>query len=212
MASAGSFAAVSTLLGSPILGAFLIMEAAGIGGATLSLVALPGLLASGIGTLIFVGLDSFTGLGSFSLAPTVVPPRGGSHRRHDRLGAGHGVVRALPGWVIRWIGLSLRPVVHLNRVLVTAGLGLLIGLFAMSYQLVTGNSFGQVLFSGEDALPELVAHAADYSLGVLFMLIACNRWCTGCRSARSAAGRVPVDVHRRGSVGPRRQARWPSPR
>jgi hypothetical protein len=45
MASAGSFAAISTLLGSPVLGAFLIMEAAGIGGMTLSLVALPGLLA-----------------------------------------------------------------------------------------------------------------------------------------------------------------------
>ena len=41
MASAGSFAAISTLLGSPLLGAFLIMEAAGIGGATLTLVALP---------------------------------------------------------------------------------------------------------------------------------------------------------------------------
>ena len=49
MASVGSFAAVSTLLGSPLLGACLIMEAAGIAGATLSLVALPGLLASGIG-------------------------------------------------------------------------------------------------------------------------------------------------------------------
>ena len=42
MASAGSFAAISTLLGSPILGAFLIMEVAGIEGVTLSLVALPG--------------------------------------------------------------------------------------------------------------------------------------------------------------------------
>jgi H+/Cl- antiporter ClcA len=49
LASAGSFAAISTLLGSPLLGAFLIMEAAGISGVTLSLVALPGLLASGIG-------------------------------------------------------------------------------------------------------------------------------------------------------------------
>jgi hypothetical protein len=58
MASAGSFAAISTLLGSPVLGAFLIMEVAGIGGAALSLVALPGLLASGIGALVFVGLDS----------------------------------------------------------------------------------------------------------------------------------------------------------
>ena len=34
----------------------------------------------------------------------------------------------------------------------------------MTYQLVTDNSFTQVLFSGQDALPELVAHAADYSV------------------------------------------------
>jgi chloride channel protein, CIC family len=52
MASAGSFAAISTLLRSPVLGAFLIMEVAGIGGLTLSLVALPGLLASGMGTRV----------------------------------------------------------------------------------------------------------------------------------------------------------------
>jgi Voltage gated chloride channel len=74
MASAGSFAAISTLLGSPVLGAFLIMEVAGIGGAALSLVALPGLLASGIGALVFVGLDKWTGLGTFSLALPSVPP------------------------------------------------------------------------------------------------------------------------------------------
>ena len=74
MASAGSFAAISTLLGSPVLGAFLIMEIAGVSGMTLSLVALPGLLASGIGALVFVGLDNWTGLGTFSLALTSVPP------------------------------------------------------------------------------------------------------------------------------------------
>ncbi len=90
MASAGSFAAISTLLGSPILGAFLIMEAAGIGGATLSLVALPGLLASGIGALIFVGLDSYTGLGDLLTGADLGSAPGGSHRRHHGLGAGHG--------------------------------------------------------------------------------------------------------------------------
>ena len=90
MASAGSFAAISTLLGSPLLGAFLIMEAAGIGGATLSLVALPGLLASGIGALVFIGLDSWTGLGTFSLALTSVPPGRGPDGGHDGLGGGDG--------------------------------------------------------------------------------------------------------------------------
>ena len=85
-----------------------------------------------------------------------------------------GVVGALLGWGIRWVGLSLRPLVHLNRVLVTAGLGLLIGLTAMAYQLISGHSFSQVLFSGQEALPELVAHAADYSVGVLILLVVCK--------------------------------------
>ena len=80
MASAGSFAAISTLFGSPLLGAFLIMEVAGIGGMTLSLVALPGLLASGIGALVFIGLDNWTGLGTFSLALPVGAARGAARR------------------------------------------------------------------------------------------------------------------------------------
>ena len=57
-----------------------------------------------------------------------------------------GVVGALLGWLIRSLALRLRPIVHLNRVLVTAALGLLIGLTAMAYQLISGDTFTQVLF------------------------------------------------------------------
>jgi len=73
VAAAGSFAAVSTLLGSPLLGAFLLMEASGLGGAMLELVLVPGLLAAGVGSLIFLGLDHLTGLGTFSLAIPGLP-------------------------------------------------------------------------------------------------------------------------------------------
>jgi H+/Cl- antiporter ClcA len=55
---------------------------------------------------------------------------------------------------------------------VTPALGLLIGLTAMTYQLISDNSFTQVLFSGQDAMPELVEHATDYSIGVLILLAA----------------------------------------
>jgi len=174
MASAGSFAAISTLLGSPVLGAFLIMEGAGIGGMALSLVALPGLLASGVGALVFVGLDHWTGLGSFSLALPSVPPAVTPTLATMCWALAMGAAGALLGWVIRWVGLSLRPMVHLNRVLVTSALGLVIGLTAMAYQLISGHSFTQVLFSGQDALPELVEHAADYSAAVLILLIVCK--------------------------------------
>ena len=84
------------------------------------------------------------------------------------------LVGALLGWAVRWIGLSLRPLVHRNRVPVTVGLGLLIGLTAMAYQLITGNGFTDVLFSGQDALPALVANAADYSVATLVVLGVCK--------------------------------------
>ena len=190
MASAGSFAAISTLLGSPLLGAFLIMEVAGVSGATLSLVALPGLLASGMGALVFVGLDSWTGLGTFSLALPNVPVAVNPTVATMGWAVVIGVVGALLGWLIRTLGLSLRPVVHLNRVLVTTVFGALIGVTAMVYQLVSGKSFTQVLFSGQSALPELVDHAADYSVGVLLLLIACKMLAYGLSLSAFRGGPV----------------------
>ncbi len=190
MASAGSFAAVSTLLGSPLLGAFLIMEAAGVSGATLSLVALPGLLASGMGALVFVGLDSWTGLGTFSLGlpsvPAAVDPTVATMTWALVIGA----IGALLGWVVRSLGLVLRPVVHRSRVLVTTALGALIGVGATTYQLVSDRSFTEVLFSGQDALPGLVAHASGYSVGVLVLLAACKMFAYGLSLSAFRGGPV----------------------
>ena len=97
MAATGSFAAISSLLGSPLIGAFLLLEASGLGGPMLGLVLLPGLLAAGLGTLIFLGLDSITGLGTFTprdpRAPAVRPPDRGGLRLCARLRA----ARAVPG-------------------------------------------------------------------------------------------------------------------
>lgn len=47
MAAAGAFAAISSLFGSPVIGAVIIIEATGLGGPTLPVVLLPGLLAAG---------------------------------------------------------------------------------------------------------------------------------------------------------------------
>src|SRR4029077_8615706 len=57
IAAAGSFAAISPLLGSPLPGAFLLMEVSGLAGAMLGVVLVPGLLAAGVGSLIFIGLN-----------------------------------------------------------------------------------------------------------------------------------------------------------
>jgi len=166
------------------------MEVAGIGGATLSLVALPGLLASGIGALMFIGMNNWTGLGDFSLALTSVPPAVNPTVATMAWALAMGALCAVLSWLIRWIGLSLRPVVHLNRVLVTAGLGLVIGLTASLYQLISGHSFTQVLFSGQSALPKLVEHAADYSVGVLILLGLCKTFVYGLSLSAFRGGPV----------------------
>ena len=174
IAGAGSFAAISTLLGSPITGAFLLMEAAGLAGTMMGVVLVPGLLAAGVGALIFVGLDNWTGLGSFSLAIPSVPPAVTPTIATMAWALVLGAAAAPIGWVIRSGALSLRPLVHRSRVPVTAALGLLVGLIAMTYQLISGHSFTQVLFSGEDALPDLVANATDYSVATLILLGVCK--------------------------------------
>jgi H+/Cl- antiporter ClcA len=174
MASAGSFAAISTLLGSPILGAFLIMEVAGVGGVTLSLVALPGLLAAGVGAVVFVGLDNWTGYGTFSLALTSVPPVGSPTGALLLWALVFGVGGALVGWVIRWISLSIRPQVHRSRIPVSIALGVLIGVVAMLYQLISNRSATEVLFSGQDSLPTIVAHVSEFSVGTLILLGVCK--------------------------------------
>ena len=42
----------------------------------MGVVLVPGLLAAGIGSLIYIGLDDWTGFGTFSLAVPDIPPAG----------------------------------------------------------------------------------------------------------------------------------------
>ncbi len=174
MAAAGSFAAISSLLGSPLLGAFLLLEASGLGGPMLGLVLLPGLLAAGIGTLIFIGLDSLTGFGTFSLAIPDLPPF--AHPTGAMFGYAivFGLVAPFLGRGIQLLALAVRPHVEPRMLLLMPVLGLLIGGLAIGFAEATGHPISDVLFSGQDQLGELMADAEKYSVGALLLLIACK--------------------------------------
>jgi H+/Cl- antiporter ClcA len=172
VAAAGSFAAVSTLLGSPLTGAFLLMEATGLGGPMLGLVLVPGLLAAGVGSLIFIGLDAWTGLGTFSLAipglPHIGHPTGGEFLWALAIG-----LIAVPlGSAIRWLGLFLRPHVERRLLLATPVVALAIAGLAIAYAAATGKGSADVLFSGQSDLGPLIAHSASYTVGALLLLLA----------------------------------------
>ena len=59
--AAGSFAALSFVFSSPIVAAVILIEATGLGRSRLPIIMLPGLVGAGIGTLVSVGMGSFTG-------------------------------------------------------------------------------------------------------------------------------------------------------
>ncbi len=174
IAGAGSFAAISTLLGSPIAGAFLIMESAGLAGTMMGVVLLPGLLAAGIGALIFVGLDSWTGLGTFSLAISNIPASAAPKGTEFLWAIVIGIVAAFLGLLIRRGGLALQPVVERRKVTLTPLVGLAVALAAIVFQVVTDKDATYVLFSGQDSLPDLVQQSSTWSAGALVALVLCK--------------------------------------
>jgi H+/Cl- antiporter ClcA len=172
--AAGSFAAISTLLGSPILGAFLLMEVAGIAGPMIGVVFLPGLLAAGIGSLVFLGLNDLTGWGTFSLAVPDLPPFESIAGEEFLWAIGIGVLAAALGTAIREGGVRLLPLVEGRRLLLTPVLGAGVAATAILFDQVTDRGADQVLFSGEDALAPLIQQASSWTVGALVLLVACK--------------------------------------
>ncbi len=169
--AAGSFAAIATLLGSPLTGAFLLMEAIGFGGATLEFVLLPGLLAAGVGALIFIGLGRWSGLGAFSLAVPGLP----HVARPDLAEFGWALVIGLAAAVLAMVlhrgAVLLRAVVQRQPLLWTPVAGLVVAALAVIFSQVTGKGTDEVLFSGQNQVGPFIAHAASYGIGALALLV-----------------------------------------
>jgi H+/Cl- antiporter ClcA len=184
--AAGSFAAISTLLGSPLAGAFLIIEAAGLGGALLGVVLVPGLLAAGVGALIFVGLDSWIGFGTFSLAIPNIPHFGTPDGAEFLWAIAIGLAAALLGGAIRRLALMLQAIVERRMVLLMPFVGLAIGGLAVVFQEGSSHSTSFVLFSGQAQLPSLIEGAAGWTAGALILLVACKglAYCAALSSFR----------------------------
>jgi H+/Cl- antiporter ClcA len=172
--AAGSFAAISTLLGSPLVGAFLLMEASGLGGPLLGVVLVPGLLAAGVGALVFVGLDAWTGFGTFSLAIPNIPAFGSPDGAEILWAVAIGLAAAVLGTSIARLGLFLQPLVERRMIALMPVVGLTVGGLAVIFAEVTGRNSSEVLFSGQDQLPQLIHTAAGWSVGALMLLFVCK--------------------------------------
>jgi H+/Cl- antiporter ClcA len=190
IAAAGSFAAISSLLGSPIVGAFLLLEAAGLGGPMLGVVLVPGLLAAGVGTLIFIGLDALTGFGTFSLAVPGLPPFDRPTLAMFGWAIALGLTAPFVGRGIQLLALAVRPQVERRMVLLMPVLGVLIAGLAIGFAEATGHDAANVLFSGQEDLGPLVGGASGWTVGALLLLVLCKALAYGLSLSSFRGGPV----------------------
>jgi H+/Cl- antiporter ClcA len=176
MAAAGSFAAISVIFGSPIVAAVLVIEASGLGGAVLPLILIPGLVAAGIGSLVFLGMSHWSGLSTsaYSLVPLHLAPFSGVTWQDIGWTILLGIAGAIITQVIRRIGLSGAAAAAKRPFVLIPLAGLVVAALAILFEHTTTHGVNQVLFSGQDALPGLVSNPAAWTVGALLMVMLCK--------------------------------------
>jgi chloride channel protein, CIC family len=174
MAAAATFAAVAFLFGSPLIAALLLIEAAGLGGSKLKVILVPGLLASGIGSLVWIGMGSWTGLSTsaISISALKLPP----FDRPDVADFGWTIALAVTVAVVTFLIFRIARGTHRFAVprpfLVIPLAGMAVAGLAIAFSQAADKSVSEVLFSGENSINSLVANPADWSLSALALLLA----------------------------------------
>ncbi|HEX5582139.1 chloride channel protein, partial [Gaiella sp.] len=161
---AGSFAAISTLFGGPLVAAFLLLELTAVSGKVpahlLGRALLPGFVAAGTGALVFTGVAGWPGLHQSSLTLPSIPAYG-TVRLADLVGGVLlAVVVAAVVVVFRHLahGVAAQTILRPVPLLVTSGL--LVGLLAVVFRAIADRPVDLVLFSGQSELPAVVAESS----------------------------------------------------
>lgn len=171
--AAGSFAALSFVFSSPIIAAVILIEATGLGRAKLPIVLLPGLLGAGIGSLVSIGMGSFTGLSSsaYALGPLALPAF-----HHPTIGnfgwtVAVALVIGVVAYLIRTGGIGTQRIVKSRPFILLPICGLIVSGLAIAFSQASDKGANEVLFSGQSALPGLVSGAGTWSVAALALLI-----------------------------------------
>ena len=176
MAAVGTFAAMTSLFGSPVLAAVIVVEVLAIGGARLRLILLPGLLGAGVGSLVTLGFGSWSGLSTsaYAINALSLPPFARPGASDFGWSIAIAVVIATGGQLLMHGGLHMERIAKPRPLVVLPIVGLVVATLAIAFDQVTGKGIDEVLFDGQAQLPGLVAGAGTWSLGALTLLLVCK--------------------------------------
>jgi H+/Cl- antiporter ClcA len=173
LSAGGVFAALALIFGNPLIAAVIVIEVTGLGGPRLPLVLLPGLLAAGIGSLLSIGMGSWTGLSAsaYALDPLSLP----EFHRPDLVDFAwtipFAVLVASGAFAITRSAQVLYGVVKLRPLILVPAAALAVAALAIVFSESTNKGIDEVLFDGQEALPGLVSGANTWSIGTLALLI-----------------------------------------
>lgn len=168
---AGAFAVLSMLLGAlpASLMLFEMVAARGVvPSARLGRILVPGLVAAGSGTLLFTGIAPWPGIDRVSLTLPPLPDYP-TVRIADLFWCLLVAVVCGLAVVLSWrLARAVADVARQYQLATLVGVGFLVGLLAVVFRALTDQPIDLVLFSGTNALPQLVALS---SVGVVALLV-----------------------------------------
>lgn len=167
--AAGGFAAFSALLGNPLVTAILLLEATA--GSVSSITLLPGLAASGVGFLVFTGVGDWAGVD----LPSFTVPGLPAYTSVSWDDLAWGMLVAVAAAVVALLALAAGKQVASRAgrfpLLVTVpAAGLVVGVIGAVWVAATGQDPATVLFSGESAIPAVVAETGADTVLLLVVL------------------------------------------
>ncbi|MFE1443690.1 chloride channel protein [Streptomyces sp. NPDC058739] len=174
LATAGSTAAISTILGGPVVAAVMVVEAAGFGGPQLVAVLLPCLVASGTGALVFTGFGDWTGLSVGALALPNVPPNVKPDAGDFLWGIPVAALVALVVAGAHRIGYGTETWTGRHKARRTVAVAVAAGVCLSAYAVITGRNPQEAALSGQAALGQLAADPQSWSVGALVALVVCK--------------------------------------
>ena len=172
LAGSAAFAAIATVFGSPVIGAIILIEAAGLGGPMLPLILLPGLMSAGIGSVIFIGMGHWTGLSSaaYALSPISLPAFSTLTAAEFGWAIVLAVAAALATFAITDLARKSAGVTARQPWLLIPAAALAVAGLAIGFAQITHQPADTVLFSGQDAFSSLLKQGTA-SLSTLAFLV-----------------------------------------
>jgi H+/Cl- antiporter ClcA len=172
LALAGGFAAISTVLGGPLASSLLLFETLAMSGkfpsAMLGRVLLPGLVAAGVGTLVYTGVAGWSGVHEGTLATPGLPHYGSVRLLDIPICLLVALVTAAFVLAARRLGSTVFHRIGGRLSVLLAG-GLIVGATAVVFRALSDQPIDLVLFSGQSSIPrDLGETSAGVLLGLLF--------------------------------------------